>query len=93
MTTMTSNISKTVAAAVSTGLMMGALAACGNNKPDAASPAAGADETGAAAGAKDCCKGKNECKGQGGCAVAGGNSCSGQNFCKGQGGCSGKCPK
>jgi hypothetical protein len=35
---------------------------------------------------KDCCKGRNECKGKGGCKTAN-NACKGQNQCKGQGGC------
>lgn len=43
-------------------------------------------------GSKDCCAGKNECKGKGGCAVPGKNSCAGKNECKGKGGCSMNCP-
>ena len=36
---------------------------------------------------KDCCTGKNECKGKGGCKTAS-NECAGKNECKGKGGCS-----
>lgn len=42
---------------------------------------------------KDCCIGKNDCKGQGGCGVADAHSCAGKNECKGQGGCNMHCPK
>jgi hypothetical protein len=35
---------------------------------------------------KDCCKGRNECKGLGSCKTDR-NDCAGQNWCKGQGGC------
>lgn len=44
-------------------------------------------------GAKNCCHGKNECKGKGGCAVMGKHGCAGKNECKGQGGCNMHCPK
>jgi hypothetical protein len=46
--------------------------------PVAASPSI------AEASAKDCCRGKNECKGKSGCAGQN-NECKGKNDCKGQG--------
>ncbi len=85
------NLSKTIATAASTGLMLGALTGCGN-APDAKAPAAG-DPAGAAAGAKACCKGMNECAQKGGCKVEGKNDCAGKNECKHQGGCNAHCPK
>jgi hypothetical protein len=42
---------------------------------------------------KDCCMGKNACKGKGGCAVPESNSCAGKNDCKGKGGCNMHCQK
>ena len=42
---------------------------------------------------RDCCMGKNDCKGKGGCAVPESNSCAGMNECKGKGGCNMNCPK
>jgi hypothetical protein len=42
---------------------------------------------------KDCCMGKNDCKGKGGCAVPESNSCAGKNDCKGKGGCNMHCSK
>ena len=84
--------------AAATGLM---LAGCPEDKsaeaegtegkaatPTAAAPAGedkGAD--------KECCIGKNECKGKGGCAVPENNDCAGKNECKGKGGCNMHCPK
>lgn len=47
----------------------------------------------APAGAKECCLGRNECKGKGGCAVPDKHACAGKNDCKGQGGCNMNCPK
>jgi hypothetical protein len=85
------NLSKTIASAASAGLMLGALSGCGGSTEPAESPAAGTGE--AAAEAKACCKGMNECSGKGACAVEGKNTCAGQNECKGQGGCNGHCPK
>jgi hypothetical protein len=85
------NFSKAIVAA-SAGLMLASLSACDRNRGHASSPKGG-DETGTAAGAKDCCKGKHECKGKGGCAAEGKHGCAGQNECKGQGGCNGHCPK
>jgi hypothetical protein len=37
--------------------------------------------------AKDCCRGRNDCKGLGNCKVAGKHDCRGKNDCKGLGGC------
>lgn len=88
---MTFDLSKTIAQAASTGLLLGAISACGGSAPPAASPASAEPET-ANAGAKACCKGKNECKAQGACKTAS-NDCAGQNECKGKGGCNGHCPK
>lgn len=42
---------------------------------------------------KECCMGKNECKGKGGCAVPESHGCAGKNECRGQGGCNMHCPK
>ena len=60
------------------------LAACdkGNKEASAEKPVNSTD-----GGAKNCCHGKNECKGKGGCAVMGKHGCAGKNECKGQGGC------
>jgi len=93
---MTFSFSKSIAQATSAGLMVGALtAACGGTTPPAESPGASPatpEPEAAAAGAKECCKGKNECKAQGGCKTAT-NACAGQNECKLKGGCNGHCPK
>jgi len=94
---MSSNISKSIAQAASAGLMLGAMtAACGGTAPPPTAPTASAEPEavlpGAGAGAKECCKGKNECKGQGGCKTAT-NECAGLNECKLKGGCNGHCPK
>jgi hypothetical protein len=87
------SISKSIIGAASTGLVLGAITACGgSNKPPAEAPVTGTEPVAAAAGAKDCCKGKNECKGKGGCKTDT-NGCAGQNDCKGKGGCNGHCPK
>jgi hypothetical protein len=94
------DLSKSLAMTAAAGLVAG-LVGCGNAKPpadpsdempstddaggmadDAADDAAGD----AMAGDKDCCKGKNECKGNGNCKTDS-NDCSGKNECKGQGGC------
>ena len=89
---MSFNFSKSIAQAASAGLMVGALtSACGGSTTPAASPATAEPEA-AGAGAKACCKGKNDCKGQGGCKTAT-NDCAGQNECKSKGGCNGHCPK
>ena len=42
---------------------------------------------------KDCCMGKNDCKGKGGCAVPESHACAGKNDCAGKGGCNMHCPK
>jgi hypothetical protein len=86
------NFGKAITAAASAGLMLGALG-CGNNKPGAEAPSSGGPAAGAAAEAKACCKGQNECKGKGGCAQEGKWACAGKNDCKGHGGCNAHCPK
>jgi hypothetical protein len=86
------NFSKTIAVAASTGMMLGAITACGGSGTPADAPGA-SDPAAAAAGAKECCKGNNECKGKGGCAVEGKNDCAGKNECKSAGGCNAHCPK
>jgi hypothetical protein len=43
--------------------------------------------------AKECCIGKNDCKGKGGCAVPESHACAGKNDCKGKGGCNMHCPQ
>ncbi len=83
------NFSKSLAAAASAGLLVGAVGC--TKGPHAKAPHSGKPAA-AAAGAKACCKAKNECKGKGGCKTAK-NACAGQNDCKGQGGCNGHCPK
>lgn len=85
------NLGKTIATAASAGLMLGALSACGGSTPGADAP--GGDPAGAAAGAKACCKGQNECAQKGGCKVEGSNDCAGKNECKNKGGCNAHCPK
>ena len=86
------NLSKTLASAASAGLLMGAITACGGGTPSPDAPGAGGP-AGAAAEAKACCKGQNECSGKGGCAVEGKNECAGKNECKSKGGCNAHCPK
>mgnify|MGYP001167403241 CR=1 FL=1 len=76
-----------IATAASAGLLLGSIVACGGNAPDAASP-----DPAAAAGAKACCKGMNECGGKGSCKTDA-NECAGKNECKGKGGCNAHCPK
>ncbi len=85
-----------LARAAATGLF---LAAC--EEPPQATPDAGTTKSATPAQAapaapkadKDCCFGKNDCKGKGGCAVPESHACAGQNDCKGKGGCSMHCPK
>ena len=91
---MSLGFAKSIARAASTGLMLGAVSSgCASNAPTAATPASPtAEPEAAAAGAKDCCKGKNECKAQGGCKTDA-NACAGMNECKHKGGCNGHCPK
>jgi hypothetical protein len=95
-------LGKSMLAAASTGLMLGAVAACGGSAPPVEAPAAEAPAapeapaaeapadpaaaTPVAAEGKACCKTMNECKGQGGCKTDT-NSCAGKNECKGKGGC------
>lgn len=76
-----------LASTAAAGLLLGTAVACGGNAAPAAAP-----EPGAAAGAKDCCKGLNECKGKGGCA-GDSHDCAGKNECKAAGGCNAHCPK
>ncbi len=82
--------------AAATGLM---LAGCPEDKPktesdESAKPEAAHAAHDEKAGAdKECCMGKNECKGKGGCAVPESNDCAGKNECKGKGGCNMHCPK
>jgi hypothetical protein len=92
---------------VVSALTLGAQVAC-NEKPAPSSGSAEASgqaleaqavpSAAASAGAvterqRDCCMGKNECKGKGGCAVPESHGCKGQNACKGKGGCNMHCPK
>lgn len=76
---------------------MGLLLSACNKKPEPepvqSGATAGTDTVAAAASAKECCFGKNDCKGKGGCAVPESNSCMGKNECKGKGGCNMHCPK
>ena len=97
-------LGKSILAAASTGLLLGAVAACGGSAPpveapaadapaapEAAAPAAAADMPAAAEG-KACCKAMNECNGKGGCKTDT-NDCAGKNQCRGKGGCKANCPK
>ena len=97
------NLGKSILAAASTGLMLGAVAACGGSAPPVEAPAADAPaadapaaeapaDDAAAAEGKACCKTMNECKGKGGCKTDT-NDCAGKNECKGKGGCKANCPK
>jgi hypothetical protein len=73
------------------GLVAG-LSACGPDKPADAAPAPSGEASAAPAAAKECCKGKNDCKQKGGCKTDA-NECKGKNECKQKGGCkSGECP-
>jgi len=77
--------------AAATGLL---LAGC----PDKKSPEEGSSQAAEQPAAntpsdKECCMGKNDCKGKGGCAVPESNDCAGKNDCKGKGGCNMHCPK
>jgi hypothetical protein len=81
--------------AAATGLL---LAGCPEDKPttganegETAAPHAAHDAK--AEPDKECCMGKNDCKGKGGCAVPESNGCAGKNDCKGKGGCNMHCPK
>ncbi len=74
---------------------MGLLAAaCSKpSQKDGESTEASASAPKVEAGNKDCCMGKNDCKGKGGCAVPESHSCMGKNDCKGKGGCNMHCKK
>lgn len=63
-----------------------------SEEPNPAEPGVAASQA-AAPGDKDCCMGKNDCKGKGGCAVPESNACMGKNDCKGKGGCNMHCKK
>lgn len=87
------NLGKSLAMTAVTGMLAGALAACGGNTPEAKDPSATDPSTNAAPPAteeKSCCSGKNECKGKSGCKAGDNASCAGQNECKGKGT---SCPK
>ena len=77
------NIGKTLAVSAVSGILMGVLGGCGENKaaPDVKAPSTDV----APPAAKDCCKGKNECKGKSGCKAGDNASCAGKNECKGKG--------
>jgi hypothetical protein len=93
---MTSDTSRrAMALAAAAGLGLG-LQSCKSNQGatdgSTASPAHSA-MVAAESKDKDCCIGKNECKGKGGCAVPESHACAGKNECKGKGGCNMHCPK
>jgi hypothetical protein len=67
---------------------LGMLSACRGTDPDP-----GTANAESAVIDKECCIGKNACKGQGGCASPGKHGCAGKNACKGQGGCNMHCNK
>ena len=75
---MNGSLTKALVASAIGGMLAG-LSGCGAGP--APQPAAAV-----VSGAKDCCKGKNECKNQGFCKTDKGD-CRGRNECKGQGGC------
>ena len=90
------DVQKSLAMTAAAGLVAG-LVGCGTATPPADpsdempdSDGMGSDAMDSAAGdmagAADCCKGHNECKGQGNCKTDS-NDCSGKKECKGQGGC------
>jgi hypothetical protein len=87
---------RALALAAAAGLGIG-LQGCKSNSPggDGATPSSVQAPANVAAEQKDkdCCIGKNECKGKGGCAVPESHSCAGKNECKGKGGCNMHCPK
>lgn len=76
------NLGKALAMTAALGILA---AGCGN-APEAKVP----DTNVAPPEAKDCCTGKNECKGQSGCKAGDNATCAGQNECKGKGT---SCPK
>ena len=79
-------VARTVAQAAMIGLALTTVA-CDKTTKDAKEGEA-ASAVHEPASAKDCCMGKNDCKGKGGCAVPESHSCQGQNECAGKGGCS-----
>jgi hypothetical protein len=97
------NLRKSILAAASTGLMLGAVAACGGSAPPVEAPAepaaeapaapdAPAAEAPAASDATAAAEGKACCKTMNECKGQGGcktdtNACAGKNECKGKGGC------
>jgi hypothetical protein len=85
-----------LALAAASGLVLAA-SGCKKEAPEAetvhAATSAGATVVAAEGKAKDCCIGKNDCKGKGGCAVPESHACAGKNECKGKGGCNMHCPK
>jgi hypothetical protein len=91
---MPSDLGRTMALAAASGLLAG-LAACGSAPVPPLAPKPAADAHGPTDadatpdllnGDKECCRGKNECKGRGNCRTDQ-SACAGQNACKGQGGC------
>jgi hypothetical protein len=80
------NLGKALAISAVTGMLAGATAGCGDNKPEAKAP----DTNVSAPGEKNCCKGKNECANKSGCKTETNASCAGQNSCKHKGT---SCPK
>lgn len=77
---------------VSMGLLAAACSKPGQKDGAGTETSAGAQKV-EATGDKDCCMGKNDCKGKGGCAVPESHSCMGKNDCKGKGGCNMHCKK
>jgi hypothetical protein len=67
------------------GGMVAGLVGCGG-APEAPKMEDAAKAGAEAAGAKACCKGKNECKAKGNCKTDK-NDCKGKNECKAKGGC------
>ena len=96
-------LGKSILAAASTGLMLGAVAACGGSAPPVEAPAepaaaapaapdAPAADAPAASDPTAAAEGKACCKAMNECAGKGGcktdtNTCAGKNTCKGKGGC------
>jgi hypothetical protein len=58
------NMGKTLAASAVSGILVGVLAGCGGETKEAGDPKAPSTDM-APRAAKDCCKGKNECKERG----------------------------
>ena len=86
------NIGKALAVSAVSGILVGVLGGCGGAPPaDAKAPTTDV----APPAAKDCCKGKNECKNKSGCKAGDNASCAGKNECKNKGTKqgTGDCPK